>query len=45
MATVTAVSCIPLLPQPEDNESLARLTLNHLLKPELWDLPEWNGPQ
>ncbi|KAI0748520.1 hypothetical protein C8Q80DRAFT_744096 [Daedaleopsis nitida] len=46
MATVSALPCIPLLPPPEDTEapSQTRLTLTHLLNPNLWDLPEWNGP-
>lgn len=42
MATVSALSSVPL---HEQDQSLARLTLTHLLNPKLWDLPEWNGPQ
>ncbi|KAH9945885.1 uncharacterized protein BXZ73DRAFT_86130 [Epithele typhae] len=38
----------PIVPAPaqstNEQQSLARLTLNHILSPELWDLPEWNGP-
>ena len=45
MATLSALPCVPLLPQQEDDKSQARLTLSHLLNPDLWDLPEWNGPQ
>lgn len=44
-AAVLAAPAFPPLPHPSDQQTASRLTLAQLLAPDLWDLPEWNGPQ
>ena len=47
MAAAVALQLAPAPLQIDEQQQLpmSRLTLDQLLKPESWDLPEWNGPQ
>ncbi|KAJ8456912.1 hypothetical protein ONZ51_g11843 [Trametes cubensis] len=43
-ATATPQASVVESPQMADSQENPRLTLAHLLHPEHWELPEWNGP-
>ncbi|OSD08591.1 hypothetical protein PYCCODRAFT_1429644 [Trametes coccinea BRFM310] len=48
MASAACLDVLPLPPAVDEQQAVSqqqpRLTLAHLLHPEHWDLPEWNGP-